>query len=105
MNYEKLLNFYKSELNDLFETVNELQNKEIIDSIKHDIFIDDLIELSEKRKLLKKYKNKESLLNQDKRLLTLLESIKNFKDKRSRENFLKTFNKYLSGYLPKTVGV
>lgn len=93
MKYEKLLNFYRSELNDLFETVSELQNKEVIDSIEHDIFIDDLIELSERRKLLTKYENKESLANQDKRLLALLESIENLKDIRSKKNFLKVFNK------------
>ncbi len=89
MNLDKRIRYYKANLEDLIHIVKEDRG---IKNIEHDIFIDDLIELSEKRKLLTKYKDKESLANQDKRL-ALLENIKNLRDLRSKKNFLKLFKK------------
>lgn len=101
MSYERLLMSYRSELNDLSETIEELKNTTIIDAIQHDILIDDLFYIYDIRKALKKYEPKDDLIKEDERLLMLKDKIKEFKDTESKKAFISIYEKFLDKLLLK----
>ncbi len=99
---ERLINKYKSELNDLEYDINELKRKRETSPLEIEVFVDNLYYIKEIRDAIEELRreNNEELKALDEKLFNLFEEIEYISTDNARETLKKAFFEILKPYLP-----
>ncbi len=104
MRLKKLINSYKSDLNDLEYDLKDFKTEKNINPLEIEAFIENLYEIKDIREaidslLTEEYK--ENVEELDLKLSKILEELKLLQDKKTREILKKSFTNIFQKFLPK----